>query len=122
MAERGSDLGSHIGHEYVMSGERKAANMSLLMSWWALTLSSVFLRLLLLRAIPAKLLLMVEVSVEPLDSLERLKIKSCGTRKRVETLQLESRDWNLKNSVRSGQDTLQACNFLQSPAFCQPVI
>ena len=32
VAERGSDLGSHIGHEYVMSGERKAANMSLLMS------------------------------------------------------------------------------------------
>ena len=32
VAERGSDLGNHIGHEYVMSGERKAANMSLLMS------------------------------------------------------------------------------------------
>ena len=30
VAERGSDLGSHIGHEYVISGERKAANMSLL--------------------------------------------------------------------------------------------
>jgi hypothetical protein len=26
----GSDLGSHIGHEYVISGEMKAANMSLL--------------------------------------------------------------------------------------------
>jgi len=30
VAERGSDLGSHIGHEHVMSGERKAENMSLL--------------------------------------------------------------------------------------------
>ena len=58
----------------------------------------------------------------PWDSWERLRMKSCGARKR-----LKHCSWSrgtLLWGIRSDLDRtlLQSCSFLQSPAFCQPII